>query len=163
MEELIIVGKVINFFGIKGELKVKSNFDKKERVFKIGNNILINNEPLKITSVRIHKNNYLIRVNDINDINLITKYIGFNVYFKKSDLGLTDNEYILEELIGADVMDDNENIGKVIEIYTSSNMNYIKVEYSNKTYLIPLIDEYIDHFDRDTKTIYTNNGKSLCL
>ena len=42
-------------------------------------------------------------------------------------------------------------------------MNYIKVEYNNKTYLIPLIDEYIDHFDRDTKTIYTNNGKSLCL
>ena len=163
MEELIIVGKVINFFGIKGELKVKSNFDKKERVFKIGNNILINNEPLKITSVRIHKNNYLIRVNDINDINLVTKYIGYNVYFKKSDLGLTDNEYILEELIGADVMDDNENIGKVIEIYTSSNMNYIKVKYSNKTYLIPLIDEYIDHFDRDTKIIYTNNGKSLCL
>ena len=163
MEELVIVGKVINFFGIKGELKVKSNFDKKERVFKIGNNILINNEPLKITSVRIHKNNYLIRVNDINDINLITKYIGFNVYFKKSDLGLTDNEYILEELIGATVMDGNENIGEVLEIYTSSNMNYIKVEYSNKTYLIPLIDEYIDHFDRDTKTIYTNNGKSLCL
>ena len=163
MEELIIVGKVINFFGIKGELKVKSNFDKKERVFKIGNNILINNEPLKITSVRIHKNNYLIRVNDIFDINLVTKYIGYNVYFRKSDLGLTDKEYILEELIGATVMDNLDNIGEVIEIYTSSNMNYIKVEYSNKTYLIPLIDEYIDHFDRDTKTIYTNNGKSLCL
>ena len=163
MEELIIVGRVINFFGIKGELKVKSDFDKKEKVFKIGNHILINNELLKITSVRIHKNNYLIRVNDINDINLITKYIGFNVYFKKSDLGLTDNEYILEELIGVDVMDNSENIGKVIEIYTSSNMNYIKVKYSNKTYLIPLIDEYIDHFDRDTKIIYTNNGKSLCL
>ena len=163
MEELVIVGKVINFFGIKGELKVKSDFDKKEKVFKIGNHILINNELLKITSVRIHKNNYLIRVNDINDINLVTKYIGYNVYFRKRDLGLTDNEYILEELIGADVMDNNENIGKVIEIYTSSNMNYIKVKYSNKTYLIPLIDEYIDHFDRDTKIIYTNNGKSLCL
>ena len=163
MEELIIVGKVINFFGIKGELKVKSNFDKKERVFKIGNNILINNEPLKITSVRIHKNNYLIRVNDINDINLVTKYIGYNVYFRKSDLGLTDKEYILEELIGATVMDNLDNIGEVIEIYTSSNMNYIKVEYNNKTYLIPLIDEYIDYFNRDTKTIYTNNGKSLCL
>ena len=163
MEELVIVGKVINFFGIKGELKVKSNFDKKEKVFKVGNYILINNEVLKITSVRIHKNNYLIRVNDIFDINLVTKYIGYNVYFRKSDLGLTDKEYILEELIGATVMDNLDNIGEVIEIYTSSNMNYIKVEYNNKTYLIPLIDEYIDYFNRDTKTIYTNNGKSLCL
>lgn len=163
MEELIIVGKIINFFGIKGELKVKSAFDKKEKVFKIGNHILINNELLKITSVRIHKNNYLIRVNNINDINLVTKYIGYNVYFRKSDLKLADNEYILEELIGATVMDEKENIGRVIEIYTNSNMNYIKVEYSNKTYLIPLIGEYIDHFDQETKTIYTNNGKSLCL
>lgn len=163
MEELIIVGKVINFFGIKGELKIKSDFDKKDRVFKIGNYILINNETLKITSVRIHKKNYLIRVNDICDINEITKYIGFNVYFKKSDLGLLDNEYILDELIGAAVMDDSKNIGKVVEIYSSSNMNYVKVKYNNKTYLIPLIDEYIDHFDRDKKTIYTKNGKSLCL
>ena len=136
---------------------------KKKKFLKIGNYILINNEVLKITSVRIHKNNYLIRVNDINDINLVTKYIGYNVYFRKSDLGLTDKEYILEELIGATVMDNLDNIGEVIEIYTSSNMNYIKVEYSNKTYLIPLIDEYIDYFNRDTKTIYTNNGKSLCL
>lgn len=163
MEELIIVGKVINFFGIKGELKIKSDFDKKDKVFKIGNYILINNETLKITSVRIHKKNYLIRVNDICDINEITKYIGFNVYFKKSDLGLLDNEYILDELIGAAVMDDSKNIGKVVEIYSSSNMNYVKVKYNNKTYLIPLIDEYIDHFDRDKKTIYTKNGKSLCL
>ena len=29
MNELVIVGKVINFFGIKGELKILSDFDKK--------------------------------------------------------------------------------------------------------------------------------------
>ena len=30
MNELVCIGKVINFFGIKGELKVLTNFDKKE-------------------------------------------------------------------------------------------------------------------------------------
>ena len=163
MEELIIVGKVISFFGIKGELKVKSSFDKKEKVFKEGNYILINNESLKITSVRIHKNNYLIRVNDINDINLITKYIGYNVYFKKSELDLKEDEYILDELIGAKVIHNTENIVYVIETSTSINVNYIKVKYNDKTYLIPLINQYINNFNRDTKTIYTNHGKSLCL
>lgn len=163
MEELIIVGKVINFFGIKGELKIKSNFDKKDKVFKINNYILINNENLKITSVRYHKNNILIRVNDINDINEITKYIGYNVYFKKSNLHLVDNEYILQDLIGAEVIDDETKLGKVIEIYESNNTNYIKVKNDTKTFLIPLIDNYIKYFDKDTKTIYTINGKSLTL
>ena len=163
MNELVCIGKVINFFGIKGELKVLTNFDKKELVYKVGMPIKIKEEDLTITSIRVHKNYYLIRVNDINDINKITKYIGYNVYFKKSELDLQEDEYILEELIGATVMDNNDNIGYVIETYTSSNMNYIKVKYNNKTYLIPLIDQYIKEFNRDTKTIYTNNGKSLCL
>lgn len=163
MEELIIVGKVINFFGIKGELKIKSYFDKRDRVFKVGNYILINNEELKITSVRYHKNNILIRVNDINDINEVTKYIGYNVYFKKEDLNLESDEYILEDLLGAIVKDKNIILGEVIDVYTTNNTNYIKVKNKDKTFLIPLIDNYIDHFDKEAKIIYTLNGQSLSL
>ena len=85
MNELVCIGKVINFFGIKGELKILSDFDKKELAFKLGMQVLIKEEWLKITSVRYHKNYILIRVNDLNDINLITKYIGFNVYVRKMD------------------------------------------------------------------------------
>ncbi len=163
MEELIIVGKVINFFGIKGELKIKSDFDKLDRVFKVGNYILINNEELKITSVRYHKNNILIRVNDINDINEVTKYIGYNVYFKKEDLNLESDEYILEDLLGTLVKDKDIILGEVIEVYTTNNTNYIKVKNKDKTFLIPLIDNYIDHFDKEAKILYTLNGQSLSL
>ena len=163
MEELVIVGKVINFFGIKGELKIKSDFDKLDRIFKVGNYILINNEELKITSVRYHKNNILIRVNDINDINEVTKYIGYNVYFKKEDLNLESDEYILEDLLGALVKDKDIILGEVIEVYTTNNTNYIKVKNKDKTFLIPLIDNYIDHFDKEAKIIYTLNGQSLSL
>ena len=88
MNELVIVGKVINFFGIKGELKILSDFDKKDLAFKVGMPVMIKEQWLTITSVRYHKNYILIRVNDLNDINLITKYIPFNVYVKKVDLDL---------------------------------------------------------------------------
>ena len=94
MNELVCVGKVINFFGIKGELKILSDFDKKELAFKLGMQVLIKEEWLSITSVRYHKNYILIRVNNLNDINLITKYIGFNVYVRKMDLNLNDDEYL---------------------------------------------------------------------
>ena len=68
MNELVCVGKVINFFGIKGELKILSDFDKKELAFKLGMQVLIKEEWLKITNKRNNKNFLLIRVNELNEI-----------------------------------------------------------------------------------------------
>ena len=163
MNELVCIGKVINFFGIKGELKVLTNFDKKELVYKVGMPIKIKEEDLTITSIRVHKNYYLIRVNDINDINKITKYIGYNIYVKKEDIILEEDDYLLEELIGATVIEGNKNIGKVTEIYTSNYNNYVKVLYNKKSFLIPIIKEYIIKFDREKKILYTNNALSLII
>ena len=163
MNELVCIGKVINFFGIKGELKVLTNFDKKELVYKVGMPIKIKEEDLTITSIRVHKNYYLIRVNDINDINKITKYIGYNIYVKKEDIILEEDDYLLEELIGATVIEGNKNIGKVTEIYTSNYNNYVNVLYNKKSFLIPIIKEYIIKFDRDKKILYTNNALSLII
>ena len=163
MNELVCIGKVINFFGIKGELKVLTNFDKKELVYKVGMPIKIKEEDLTITSIRVHKNYYLIRVNDINDINKITKYIGYNIYVKKEDIILEEDDYLLEELIGATVIEGNKNIGKVTKIYTSNYNNYVKVLYNKKSFLIPIIKEYIIKFDRDKKILYTNNALSLII
>ena len=163
MNELVCIGKVINFFGIKGELKVLTNFDKKELVYKVGMPIKIKEEDLTITSIRVHKNYYLIRVNDINDINKITKYIGYNIYVKKEDIILEEDDYLLEELIGATVIEGNKNIGKVTEIYTSNYNNYVKVLYNKKSFLIPIIKEYIIKFDREKKILYINNSLSLII
>lgn len=162
-EELVIVGKVINFFGIKGELKILSDFDKEELAFKCRMHVLIKEEWLEITSVRKHKNYILIRVNNLNDINLITKYIGFNVYIRKADLNLGDDEYLLDDLIGAKVIDEKNNIGEVIDAYIGPSSSYVKVLYENKEYLIPLVDAYIKKFDKNNKILYTTNAKDLII
>ena len=60
MNELVCIGKVINFFGIKGELKILSDFEKQNLAFKCGNKIMIKEEWMTITSVRRHKNYVLI-------------------------------------------------------------------------------------------------------
>ena len=163
MNELVCVGKVINFFGIKGELKILSDFDKKELAFKLGMQVLIKEEWLKITSVRYHKNYILIRVNDLNDINLITKYIGYNVYVRKMDLNLNDDEYLLEDLIDARVVDGKEEIGKVIDAYIGTGSSYVKVRTVSCEFLIPLVSAYIKSFDKNNKILYTNNAKDLII
>lgn len=163
MNELVCVGKVINFFGIKGELKILSDFDKQDLAFKIGMDVLIKEEWLKITSLRRHKNYILIRINNLNDINLITKYIGFNIYVKKIDLNLKNDEYLLEDLIGAKVIENNEFLGEVIDAYIATGSNYVRVLKDNIEFLIPLVTAYIKNFDKNTKTLYTTNAKNLII
>lgn len=163
MNELVIVGKVINFFGIKGELKILSDFDKVDLAYKVGMSIMIKEEWLTITSVRKHKNYILIRVNNINDINQITKYIGYNVYVKKIDLNLKDDEYLLDDLIGAKVMEDKMFMGEIIDAYIAPGSSYVRVLKDNKEYLIPLVDAYIKKFDKYNKILYTNNAKNLII
>lgn len=163
MDELVCIGKIINFFGIKGELKVLSDFDKKDKAFKIGMHVLINNEEFVISSIRKHKNYILITINNMYDINLITKYIGYNIYVKMSDLNLKENEYLLEELINSKVMDDGVLLGEVIDIINSNNCSYVKVLYNKKEYLIPLVDAYIKSFDKRKKILNTINAKDLII
>ncbi len=154
----IYVGTITGCHGIKGELKILSDFEYKERVFTKGFSLIIDNNSYQITSVRIHKNFFLITINDLYDINKVNHLINKDVYIARSDLHLSEEEYLLDDLIGAKVFDENEDIGVVTEIVLGKNNNFVKVDNS---FLIPLISEYIDYFDEKSNILYTKNGKSL--
>ena len=60
--------------------------------------------------------------------------------------------------MGAKVYDNNESLGIITDIVLGKANNFVKVDNS---FLIPLINEYIDHFDEKSNILYTKNGKSL--
>ena len=80
------------------------------------------------------------------------------MYIKRCDLPLNESEYLLNDLMGAKVFDNNEDIGMVTDIVLGKNNNFVKVDNS---FLIPLISEYIAYFDEKSNILYTKNGKSL--
>ena len=67
------IGKIIGTFGIKGELKVFSESDFIDQRFKKGNELILKSNKseltVKISSFRIHKNNVLITINNLLNIN----------------------------------------------------------------------------------------------
>lgn len=156
-----LVGYITSFHGTKGELKVLSNFSLKERVFIKNNKIIINKEEYTITSVRKHKNFYLITINNLLELNKVNHLIKNDVYFNLELLKLKDDEYIPENLIGYEVYD-KTLIGKVIGIEKTNHFNYIRVK-QDKVFLIPMIDEYIKKVDKENNIIYTINGSDLIL
>ncbi len=162
MENKIYLGKITSTHGIKGELKIKSDFEKKEKVFKNEFIIYINDENHKITSYRSHKGFDMITIDGIYDINEIYKYVSSDVYINRNDLNLKEDEYLLNELIGFDVFDGEVILGKVNDILYSPAHNLIHVVGYNNFY-IPFIENYIDHIDVKNKKIVTNNGKDLII
>lgn len=160
MNEMIYIGKTVSTFGIKGELKVISDFEYCDRAYQIDKKILINNIEHVISGIRYHKNYVLLKIDNLNNINDILKYVGFNIYIKRIDLGLKEDEYLYKDLINSEVIDDdNTKLGKVIEILNGNNV-LIKVKGS-KEFLIPLIDNYISKFDLNKKILYTKKAKEL--
>lgn len=160
MNEMIYIGKTVSTFGIKGELKVISDFEYCDRAYQVNKKILINNIEHVISGIRYHKNYILLKIDNLNNINDILKYVGFNIYIKRIDLGLKEDEYLYKDLINSEVIDDdNTKLGKVIEVLNGNNV-LIKVKGS-KEFLIPLIDNYISKFDLNKKILYTKNAEEL--
>ena len=155
----LLVGKIVNTFGLKGELKIVSSFEMKEKVYKVNNKLIINNKDYLITNVRIHKNNYLVELNNIKDINLIEYLKGYDVYFNEEDLNLLDNEYLISELINYEVYDNEELIGKVTNYELGINP-LIKV---NDKFYIPVNGNYIIKVDKTNKKVIGTNLKGLIL
>jgi 16S rRNA processing protein rimM len=160
MNEMIYIGKTVSTFGIKGELKVISDFEYCDKAYKVGNKVLINNIEHIISSIRYHKNYVLLKIDNLNNINDILKYVGFNIYIKRLDLNLSKDEFLYKDLINSEVIDeDDTKLGKIIEVVNGINV-LIKVK-GTKEFYIPLIDNYVKRFDLDKKILYTKNAKEL--
>ena len=164
MNDYVFVGKIINTFGIKGELKVLSDFEFKEKVFKKDFNVYIGNEKIKevVNTYRHHQEYELLTLMGYNNINDVLKYKGNEIYIKRSDLKLEDNEYLLSDLIDLDVYDEDKYIGKVID-YTKTKEYFLIKVHLDKDYYIPCISHFIKNVDLKNKRIDTNKGSDLIL
>lgn len=148
-KQLINIGKIIGVFGIKGELKVYSESDFVTYRFRVGAHIILKNknivEEVIVSRMRLHQKNILIEINQMKDINLVQKYIGFDIYTSSDDQPpLSEDEYYIDDLIGLDAFDqNNKKIGIVHEFIEVPQGYILEIQKENKKILIPFVDEYI--------------------
>ena len=140
----IYIGKIVNTHGIKGEVRIKSEFKYKKDVFKKDFNIYIGNDKIKqtINTYRVHKDFDMITFNNITNINDVLEYKGLNVYINREDLvidGILD-----EDIIGMNVYSNNKEIGIVTDILRSKAHDILVIEKDKKRYLVPYIDEFVN-------------------
>lgn len=154
---LVYLGKIVNTHGLNGELRIISDFEKKDDVFNVGNKLYINNVEYNITSYRHHKIFDMVKFDKINDVNMAISLKNQLVYFNREDF----NFKILEQdLIGYDVYDKNIHKGKVIDIIKNSKYSILVID-GIKKHMVPYIDEFIEQINLDDKKIFIKYIKGL--
>lgn len=95
----VYLGKYVNTHGLKGEIRIKSNFPYKSKIFNIDSEIIINNKVYVIKSYRVHKGYDMVTLEGINDINMIPFPKNTPVFIDR-DKFLDKNDYLDSDLIG---------------------------------------------------------------
>ena len=153
--ELVLVGKIIGVFGIKGELKVYSESDFIETRFKKDAKLILKNKKtskeVTVSSMRIHKKTILITIDNLFDINKVEEYVGYEIYAnKEDDIELDEDEYYLDDLVGLEVYDENDEFVGVLNDFIEVPQGYImEIKNKGKKVLIPFVDEHIIDIEED--------------
>ena len=155
--ELVYIGKIVNTHGIKGELRLLSDFELKTRVFKKNNKIYIDSNEYIIDSYRFHKIFDMITLNGYNNINEVLFLKGKEVYCNRDDLNLGDNEYLIQDLIGMEVYYNDKLMGVIKEISRDKNP---LIKLSNNR-LIPYNDNFIEIISLSKKKVILKNCEGL--
>ena len=121
----VLIGKIVNTHGLKGEVRILSSFKYKDRVFKKGNEIIID-KPYIINSYRVHKDFDMVTLEGINSINDILHLKNSLVYIKKEKY-LDKNDYLDSDLIGFSIYCNNSKVGNVSDIIELNNKKLIEV------------------------------------
>ena len=158
--DFIYIGTIVNTHGLKGEVRILSNFKYKESVFiqdipfYIGDN---KNKEL-VQSYRKHKNYDMVTFKDKNYIDDVIIYKNEPVYVQRADIHC--DGYLDEDLIGLDVYCNDKHIGHVDSIL-KTNAHEILVVKNGSKHMIPNIDEFILNVDLDNNRLDIKYMKGL--
>ncbi len=158
----VLIGKIVNTHGLKGEVRILSDFKYKDKVFIPEMNIYIGKNKIceKINTYRHHKIFDMITMHGYNDIDQVLKYKGDYVFVNKEDIKLDDNQFLDEDIIGLNVYVNDRCLGKVRKI-ENHNGNEILVVDGEKDYLIPYNFDIIISINLEKKEIMVKDISGL--
>ena len=154
------LGYVLKTHGLKGELVFEidadnpSDYRKMESVFVELNNKLI---PFFIEQIQLNGSKAIIKFEDINSIDQASPFKGARIFLPLDVLPELEEGYYFHELIGFQVIDDQEGkLGLISGVYESGHQDLLAMDYQEKEVLIPLTDEIVIKVDKPQKTVYTS-------
>ena len=156
--EYVLIGKIVNTFGIKGELKLESYTDFADERFAKDSLVYISEShlPFAVLKHREYKGMLLVTLKDNEDINLVERYKGMNVYKSKDDIKpLKKGEYYFSDLKNLDVYVEDKKVGKVLRVEEGMKYNFLRIlkDEDNKEILVPYLESFVKNVSLENRII----------
>lgn len=168
MNNLISIAKIINFHGIKGEVKVAFTKGREQQLASTKKMFIQTDSgllELNVERIRFHKTFAIIKFKELNSINDTQLYKGFSLLINKEivEVFLEEDEYLVSDLEGLDAFDTNNNfLGKICDVGENKAANFISVKDANeKVHLIPFVKELVPLVDIKNNKVVINNIEGL--
>lgn len=169
MNKYVSVGKIVNFHGIKGEAKVGYSRNQQDFFTSLDTVYLKDKDnytSLHILSAKPLKNMMIVKFEGIDSINDILELKGKLLFVEESVIreNLNEDEFLIDELVGLEVFD-NENgqkLGFVIGVSNNGASDLISIKTnSKKISLVPFVKAIVPIVDIKNKKIMINNIEGL--
>jgi 16S rRNA processing protein RimM len=158
MNEFVVMGKVVGSHGIKGWLKIQPFTEETKTLGKFPSWFLSKDESewkeFKVESSSIQGRTVLSKIEHVNDRNDADQLRGFLIGINKIDLpALEKGKYYWSELIGLEVINQNDFNFGVIDSIMETGSNDVLVIKDDKETLIPYLDNVVLKIDLERKNI----------
>lgn len=173
MSEKIYVAKLGRAVGLNGSLKIFIDSDFPEQFTKNAQFTTQKNQILTIEKFNAQNDTVkFVGINTIEDAKKLTNKLLYTTYENtKESCNLEKNQFFWFDLIGCEIVENNEVLGTVADIQRLPLNDYFVIKTSKtlqdqklaKEFLLPYSEQYIDNVTITNKTITVKNAKEILL
>lgn len=167
-EKLLSIGKILNFHGTDGEVKVgytkgsEHYFTEVDKMYAEKNSEKILLTPEK---VRFHKNTAVVKFKEINSIDEVTEFKGTYLKIPESKIKelLEKDEFYIGDLVGLSAYDsDGNKLGEVSGVSPAGGQDILFIKDSKgKEHLVPFSKAIVTDVNIKEQKITVNNIEGL--
>lgn len=148
----IYIGRIVSTHGIKGEIKIISDFEYNDKVFVVGKRLIIDHKQYEIKSYRKHKQFDMVTLDNYKDINEVLFLMKKKVYMLEDEIEL-GNLVLDQDLLNYSVLTVDGKCGIIKEIFFGSPNNKLLRVMFDKEIIIPFNSPMIKEISKERKEV----------
>lgn len=162
MTDLVSIAKILNFHGIQGEVKLGFSKGQEDIIKALKKVFIVSNGEkieLNVKNVRFSKTFAIVKFKEFASINDVMPYKNQNVFVQKDILSdkLSEDEFLIDDLVGMNVFNNSDEFLGVIESVASNGATDILVVKPENTeieqFLIPFVADLVPVVDMKQKRV----------
>ena len=163
-QEYLLLGEVVRPQGIHGEVKLRHYTDDPSRFGDLETAYVRKEqryEPIRVTGVRINKDDVFLTLEGVNDRNEAEKLRGVQLWVDRAHAKpLGEDEVFIADILGATAYDTQGNeLGRLKEVLTPGGVDVFVFATPDGTLMVPALKDVLLTLDADGGRIVMNEER----